>query len=154
MALFFNPFSDAELVLCGTEQSRLLFGVLKALEVFQYGLFRIYIPQKLTSYRTSRTLPCREADAVSDLLNCVPKALGRARRPKCGEADNKLLAGRAKDRANTILLTCDLQRSSRKRDSQAQAQAQGLERWKYSLYCIHRASRLICSLDLVSLRHA
>ena len=35
----------------------------------------------------------------------MPKALGTARRVKCGEAapDRRLLAGRARDRANTIL---------------------------------------------------
>jgi len=50
-------------------------------------------------------LPCREAVAVSDLEKLVPKLVGTARRAKCGEAapDKRLLAGRAKDRANTIL---------------------------------------------------
>ena len=35
----------------------------------------------------------------------MPKAFGTARRAKCGEAipDKRLLAGRAKDRANTIV---------------------------------------------------
>lgn len=39
----------------------------------------------------------------------MPKALGTARRVKCGEAapERRLLAGRAKDRANTILTVED-----------------------------------------------
>lgn len=86
-------------------------------------------------------MPCREAVAVSDLEKLVPKALGTALCAKCGEAgpDKSLLAGRAKDRANTILTVKDKdQRQFAERRNCSAARDEELDRrdgkWSVVMY--------------------
>jgi len=81
VALVLEPLANAELILGGTEQLRLLLGVLKTL--YQILATEVEITKgenlQLTSYRTRRTLPWSLADAVS--VRALAKALVGAKDP-------------------------------------------------------------------------
>lgn len=103
MSLVLEPLADTKLVLCGTEETGLLFGVLLALfEALRSCVKLFVIDWVLTSYKQRRTLPCREEEAVSVLTAPIlEKALEGAAR--CANSEP---AGRARlmaERANTIV---------------------------------------------------
>ena len=86
VSLVLEPLADTELVLCGTEETRLLLGVLLALIESVSVLLEAMnvwfaMDFGLTSYKQRRTLPCREEEAVSVLTAPIlEKALEGAAR--------------------------------------------------------------------------
>lgn len=111
MALALNPLPQTELVLSRAQQLRLLLGVLVALRFpLATGCPFELLGYALTSYKTRRTLPCRDEVEVSVLT--PPKLVVRASEaPRCEKAgvtlwESREPAGRAArraDRANTIV---------------------------------------------------
>lgn len=86
VSLVLEPLANTELVLCGTEETRLLLGVLLALiesvSVLLEAMKVLFATDwVLTSYKQRRTLPCREEEAVSVLTAPIlEKALEGAAR--------------------------------------------------------------------------
>lgn len=125
VALLLNPLPQTKLVLSRAQKLRLLLGVLVALDdsISNCNAFdswnrasysmQMQAEEVLTSYKTRRTLPCRDEVAVSVLT--PPKlAVLASEAPRCENAGVTLwasreLAGRAArkaERVNTIVIEC------------------------------------------------